>query len=365
MAILKNNTTIAGLNAYGYPFNSGPYLYGFGLNSLNATCKNGNVCGTFIGSETGTRINSAARVIAIGNSSIGRATLSGKTGISDLVMIGSYSMGEFDCGSGFNTSVGVGFGVFRTSLDTPSCNVAIGFRSMYNLSQPTRNVMIGSYTGYSTAGNLDVSIGRDAGRELSSGSFNLFIGDRAGCGIGGFSSNNTAIGKSAAGVVGLHYGIISIGSYSSTTAYYDHHTSFGNSNTTYNLVGANKWTIASDRYDKTDIQDLPDNLGLNFIRKLKPVKFKFDIRDRYVKKCGFEFGQKDGTLANEKESYGFLAQDIEESINELGSKFDAVSYDDFSDSYRLRTTDLISPVIKSLKQTLDRLEIIENKLKDE
>jgi hypothetical protein len=364
VARILNNTEFFCLNAFGYPFSSGPYTYGFGYNSLSQSCKNGSVCGIFIGANSGRRTNTAIRVIAIGNDAIGRAPLSGKTGISDLVVIGSCVMSEFDCGSGFNTSVGIGFEVFKSSVDTPSFNVAIGHRSMCNIVQPSKNVMIGYYTGKYMNGTDNVAIGTFSGETFTSASRNLFIGFRAGQYMGGDSFGNVIIGYRAGDLVGLNNGIISIGHCSTTNPYSYFHTSFGNSYTTFNKVGASAWSIASDRYDKTDISDLPDNLGLNFIRKLKPVKFKLDPRDRYVNKCGFEFGQRDHTLANEKESYGFLAQEIEESIAELGARFDAVSCNEFTDSYRLRTTDLIAPTIKSLKQTLDRLEIIENKLKD-
>jgi hypothetical protein len=361
MAILKNNTTIADLNAYGYPNNfSGSYLYGLGYTSLNATCKNGNVRGIFIGSCSGTRINCANDVVAIGSRVIGRASASGKTGICQSVFIGSYSMSEFDCDQSFTNSVGVGFEVFKCSQDSPSFNVAIGFRSMYNILQPSKNVMVGSYTGRNLVSTCNVVLGTRAGEDLENGFQNLFIGFKAGQYMRN-SFRNVIIGY-CAGNVGYHVGIIAIGSNAYTSGYANYHTSFGNSSTSSNRVGASGWTIASDRYDKTDIVDLPDDLGLNFIRKLKPVKFKLDPRDRYIKKCGFEWGQRDHTLKNEKESYGFLAQDIEMSINELGSRFDAVSHNEFEDTYRINTTDLISPVIKSLKQTLDRLEIIENKL---
>jgi hypothetical protein len=363
VARLLNNTEFACLNAFGYPFSSGSYTYGFGCNALVTSCKNGAVCGIFIGGNSGRNINSASRVIAIGNNAIGRSTASNKTGLTDLVMIGAEAMVCFNCSSSFTTSVGIGFEVFKSSIDTPSCNVAIGFRSMYSLGQPTREVSIGSYSGRTLAGSRNVIIGHCAGESLEDGELNLFIGHIASRNIPGSSSRNVMIGYCAGYLSYAHCGIISIG-HGSTTSAYDFHTSFGNSSTTFNKVGAKSWTVLSDRYDKTDILDLPDDLGLNFIRKLKPVKYKLDPRDRYVQNCGFEFGQKDHTLANEKESYGFLAQDIEESINELGSRFDAVSRDEFTDSYRLTTSDLIAPVIKSLKQTLDRLEIIENKLKD-
>lgn len=364
MAILLNNSTFNGVHAFGFNYAyNGAYLYGLGVTSLANTCKNGsNVNGVFIGVNSGIDICLAKNVIAIGANVLSRK-VSNKTGLCNVVAIGSYAMSEFDTNSGFCNSVGIGYGVFKCSYDAPNFNVAVGYKSMNDIGYSIRNVMIGNKTGISIKGSCNVAIGYCAGFSMYNNLRDLFIGYKAGQYIGGNSFDNIAIGYCAGPVVGVHYGVISIGCGSTTQAYYNYHTSFGNTNTSCNWVGASKWNLASDRYDKTEIVNLPDNLGLNFIRKLKPVKFKYDYRDRYVKKCGYEFGQKDGTLSNKQESYGFLAQEMKSSLVELGEEFDAISFDELNDAYRLRNDDLISPIIKSLKQTLDRLEIIENKIK--
>jgi hypothetical protein len=365
MAILLNNSTFNCVSAFGFNYaTSGEYLYGLGVSSLADTCKNGSaVNGVFIGVNSGIDICCAKNVIAIGANVLSRK-VSNKGGLCNVVAIGAYAMSEFNSGSGFCNSVGIGYRVFRCSVDIPNFNVAVGYRSMDNIGYNDKNVMIGNKTGISiNGGSCNVAIGYCAGFSMYNNQKDLFIGYKAGQYISGNSMYNIIIGYCAGPIVGVHYGVISIGCESTTQAYYNYHTSFGNSNTTCNWVGATRWNLASDRYDKTEIVDLPDNLGLNFIRKLKPVKFKYDYRDRYVKKCGYEFGQKDGTLSNKQESYGFLAQEMKVSLVELGEKFDAISFDEFNDSYRLKNDDLIAPIIKSLKQTLDRLEIIENKIK--
>ena len=122
------------------------------------------------------------------------------------------------------------------------------------------------------------------------------------------------------------------------------------------------WSNVSDSRDKAEIETLSSNLGFNLIRKLRPVKYKNDHRDTYVKKCGFEYGQKDGTLASEKEHYGLIAQELHQALTELDAKFDALGHDENKDAYRLTYTELIAPVIKSIQELDERLKIVETKL---
>ena len=120
------------------------------------------------------------------------------------------------------------------------------------------------------------------------------------------------------------------------------------------------WTYCSDFNEKTNIQTLSYNFGLPFIKKLRPVKFNWDIREKYVKKCGFEFGQKDGTLVEDRENYGFIAQEIETAINELNLRFDELTKD--NKRYKLASTGLIAPIVKSIQQLSVKLDAIKERL---
>jgi hypothetical protein len=122
------------------------------------------------------------------------------------------------------------------------------------------------------------------------------------------------------------------------------------------------WSNVSDSRDKTNIENLPNNLGLNFIRKLRPVTFKFDYRMEYMYKCGFEFGVKDGTLKKTETNYGFLAQQIEETAKELNVKFDGITYNSHSDIYRIKNLELLSPIVKAIQELNNELDIIEQQI---
>ena len=79
-------------------------------------------------------------------------------------------------------------------------------------------------------------------------------------------------------------------------------------------------------------------------------------------KCSYEYGEKDGTLAGEKEHYGVIAQDLKAALVELGERFDGLGHDEKRDSYRLTYEELIAPIIKALQELDERLTEVENKM---
>jgi hypothetical protein len=120
--------------------------------------------------------------------------------------------------------------------------------------------------------------------------------------------------------------------------------------------------VVSDCRDKTNIKSLPDNLGLNLIKKLRPVSFNWDNRETYVRECKYEYGQKDGTLAGTKKSYGLIAQELKQALQELNVEFDALGHDDTKDAYRLTYEELIAPIISAVQELDKRVEALEAKV---
>lgn len=219
-------------------------------------------------------------------------------------------------------------------------------------------VSIGNITVCGCSGNKQrqTEIGYGAG--ISNGSnFTVAVGFKAGL-CGGYKGNNIG---SRAGYFGTNLITTQIGYYAYDGNYQSCRFVIGKSghNYAYTYVG---WSNVSDSRDKTNITELPDNLGLNFIRKLRPVSFKFDYRRDYMYECGFEYGQKDGTLKKNGTNYGFLAQQIEDVAKELNVKFDGVSYDEFQDKYTLKTLELLSPIVKSIQELNNELDLIEQQI---
>jgi hypothetical protein len=336
MANLRNST-VNGLNLC----SNALYNTAFGSGSLkNNTAGSG--CNTGIGSG---------------------ALYSNTTGIKNTAIgISSLFGGSYSCRTGLGVDA-VGNGNWITSINggntygTTQGNVNIGFKS--GKRSYSNSVTIGWYAGqyvcnrsvsigYCTiAGNDDtVVIGSLAGCANNTvGKCSVLVGYRAGVNIGG-AYNNILVGYGASQQYG--YGI-------------DNQSVLGTKdNNVYNCVYTG-WTDVSDYRDKTNHQPL-NNLGLNFLRKLNPVKYKWDLRQKYEDKCGYEYGIKDGTLKQDDTNYGFLAQEVEFAAKSLGENFDAVTHDTFIDQYSLNYLNLIATLTKALQEINDDLDLIETQL---
>jgi hypothetical protein len=236
-------------------------------------------------------------------------------------------------------SVGIGAGALRTG--TNSSSVGIGTLAICNSGNKTTMTAIGNGAGFTNTGANTV-----------------FVGDLAGGSAGGGGS--VAVGA-CAGRFGTNTNTTQIGFYAYDGNYNSNRFVIGKYGHTSAYIYV-AWSNVSDSRDKSDVDNLPNNLGLNFIRKLRPVSFKFDFRREYMYKCGCEFGEKDGTLKRTETNYGFLAQQIEESAQELNVKFDGVSYDEYNDGYTLKTLELLSPIVKAIQELNNELDIIEQKI---
>jgi hypothetical protein len=280
--------------------------------ALALLCNTTGTCNTAIGYSTG-------RCMATGNS---------------LTAIGAYAA---QCTTGnCNTAVGAKSGY---GLTTGTCNVLIGRSSGGQLSGGSCNVAVGYKALRTATSSNNVAIGTLSAPDLTTGACNIFVGCYNGVSI---STTN------------FHIGIGHNGGPSKTTG----HTAWGNSSITYNGI-ASKWTNISDCRDKTNIEDLDEKLGLDFIRSLDTVSFNWDNRENYVQKCGFEYGQKDGTLSSPKKSYGFIAQQMKEVLDNLNTNFDALKYNEDKDAYRITYDHMIAPLVKAIQQTIQRLETLE------
>lgn len=125
-----------------------------------------------------------------------------------------------------------------------------------------------------------------------------------------------------------------------------------------------KWSYLSDCRDKTNVQPLDYKLGLPLMKKLNPISFKWDLRSSYVKKCEYEFGTKDGSLKRDHLQVGILAQDLEQSLNELNVRFDALKYVEDTDKYSVNESAFVSSLVKSIQQLSDRMDNIKNRIEN-
>ena len=292
-------------------------------------------------------------------------------------LAGQYVTGSFEGGGNNNTAAG--FGALQGNNTNPSTaytSIAVGFRAFNCAETLGLNVVIGSLAfecGYGGGTNKNTIIGASAGR-CSTGYSNVILGVEAGCilpnqknTIIGHRANKTYGGKCnviigrCAGYANMYGNVIIIGTDVSVTA--TDHIVWGNSNNNvYNCVWGG-WSYFSDARDKTDIEPLTCDTGIKFIKKLRPVSFNFDNRKNYVDKCNFVYGQKDGTLAVEKKEYGFIAQELEQALEELNiTDFSGLKYNEDKDAYRLAYTSLLAPLTKAIQELDERTQALKLKI---
>ena len=127
-------------------------------------------------------------------------------------------------------------------------------------------------------------MGKHAGEYNTSGSNNLFLG------------NDTGISGSPGGQITTASNAIFLGD--------------------ENISAANiqvDWTVASDQRDKTDFTAL--DLGLDFVKGLAPVTYKWDKRSKYGDKTAADYDlnaqSPDGTHKEDWLDIGFKAQEVQ------------------------------------------------------
>ena len=113
----------------------------------------------------------------------------------------------------------------------------------------------------------------------------------------------------------------------------------------------NKPNVSSDRRLKESFEDV--DLGLGFILDLKPTSFRF-------KKTGND--KKDN-----KHEFGFIAQEVEKSMNKYGKDIDKYSLlsVDGDGYYAMEHEQLIAPLVKSVQDLYKEVRKENKKLKQE
>jgi len=211
-----------------------------------------------------------SNVSGSGNVAMGRGALLGNVCSTGNTAIGfqaltngdaNYNTAIGSCAINSNVSgsdlVGVGVQALFSNL-TGIQNIGIGRNSLYTNTSGSQNISVGSYSlAANTSGTGNSIIGHNAFCDNLTGSYNSALGFNALQGITAYC-NTTGIGFAAV-VTG------------------NDQVQLGNSSTTTYAYGAVQ--NRSDLRDKADIRDT--ELGLDFIKSLRPVDFKWDYREDY------------------------------------------------------------------------------------
>lgn len=334
--------------------------------------------------------------------------------------VNNQRFGRGNCSLDSNTAFGNGTLV---SITTGVCNTGFGFANLATRTTGGRNTSFGPSAGRYGNGSYNTTLGRLAGTTRGNNSYGTHVGAESGtcagassvtighlagiqaeyysvsighcagrvaaagnvsigwCALATSTSQyTTAVGARAASLnttgdsstIAGHYSGRFTGNATNNTLvgfYAYQHNGYGVADQAVLGRGQNNvcncvwraWKCVSDFRDKTNIKPLT-NLGLNFIRKLNPIKYKWDSREEYAEQCGFEYGVKDGTLKQDKTHYGFLAQEVDFASRSAGEKFEGVTHDTFRDKYSLSQLELVASLTKALQEINDDLDLIQTKI---
>lgn len=211
-----------------------------------------------------------------------------------------------------NTFIGAISGAALTSGNN---NTALGTNTLSSVATTDGNTGVGAGAGVLTTGSQNTFLGNIAGLGATTGSNNLVLGYQAGNGT--FNLFNLVTESNR----------VIVGDTRITNAY-------------VNVP----WTIVSDARDKTDIQDI--SYGLDFVSKLKPVKFKRDDRSRY------EDGVSDGTKKDAQFTHGFLSQDVIDAEKSSGATDETlfIADNESPDNLKLKESALIPALVKAIQE---------------
>jgi hypothetical protein len=285
---------------------------------------------TFIGQDAGFSITDGYNNVAIGYAALSSSNVSAHDNVSIGYQSAALAPGNY------NVCIGTYAGIFLDYAGggtTASQNVFIGYYAGYG--------GIISST-YSNRGTNNVCIGTNAGRNLTTGSNNTFVGTVTSATLTSTGSNVTLIGYTA----------------NPTAATTSNQFVLGSGIT--NLKCATTTiTTTSDVRDKTNIIDLP--LGLDFLNKTRPVKFTWAMRPAFDS-SGNEIEDLDCINRNGKVEAGFIAQELDEVQNETNTEWLNLVFKENPDRLEATAGKLLPIMVKAIQELSEKIDSLTQKL---
>jgi len=267
--------------------------YALNAQSFSSTT---NAFNTAVGNEAGLRVTTGIRNTLLGasagdaitdadeNEAIGYSALSANVLGSGSVAVGSFALSSQNPASAvtmYNVAVGNGAGA---GLTTGTTNSFLGGLCGDGTNDGTANTAMGYSALSANCGDGNTAIGASAGA-IVTGDFNTLVGEAAGNAVSS-GGNNLLLGTSA-GRTGSPGGNIT--SHSNRICLGDSSISEANIKV--------DWTVSSDARDKTDFTAL--DLGLDFVKALAPVTYKWDERSKYIDKTDVTTYDDNGNVDHE------------------------------------------------------------------
>jgi len=402
---LKNNTTGTNNTAtglYALTYNTtGSYNTSNGYYALydNHSGSHNTASGTFAlrynnGGSNNIAIGHAAmyyNTTGHSNVAVGTRALTRNTGRSNLVAIGDSAL--------YNN------GMDATATFHSLFNTAVGSKALYSNTTGYNNTSHGSQTLYSnTNGYSNTACGYKTLYGNTTGDFNTGLGYHTlignvnggmntASGTNAMASNTSGSCNTAQGMYALFYN--TTGNYNtavgynagpSSTSYNDlintsafgfnarvtasNTIQIGNSSITQ-IGGYTSWSNLSDGRFKTQVKsDVP---GLDFIMKLRPVTFNWDLHtlEDFHRNGGREDVKPEfmETAMAEKEKKvhtGFIAQEVEKAAADCGYDFSAIITPTTPKStYHLSYAEFVVPLVKALQEQQKQIEEQKQEMKNQ
>lgn len=323
------------------------------------------------------------------------------------------SLGAYTLPANFgNNNIAIGWAALEAQ--SVGSNIAIGHTTMNANVSGSLNTAVGSAALFSNkSGNQNVAVGLETLHNLNAGDNNTAVGTYALASALGKSTNNTAIGRGALLVLANGDGNTAVGSGALNTLRNFHNCTglglsasvsgnnqvqLGNSETTTYAYGAVQ--SRSDRRDKADIRDTI--LGLSFITRLRPVDFRWDMRDDYRasppdhaaesgigtrrpsgdaidiraprvrdgsagRTLGAELRNvsRDGSKKRTRYHHGLVAQEVRDVIAQTGLDFGGLqdhTLNGGDDVLSLGYEELIAPMIKAIQELNIEVEALKTEI---
>ena len=291
---------------------------------------------------------------AHGNTGVGARCLTSNTSGSSNNGFGYFCMDDLTTG---DDNVGMGTSAARY-LTTGGGNSCFGNQAGQDLTTGDTNTLIGRRTGQNiTTADNNTAVGVDAMEDATTAHTNTCVGSNAGANLTS-GSNNLLLGY-AAGKAGSPGG-------QRTT--HSNRIGLGDGNIqTFSCQVA--LSVASDERDKTDFTAL--DLGLDFVKQMKPYTYKWDKRHKYVdwdKNPDTDLNSitHDGTHKEDWLDIGFKAQDIEVLEKAAGYDKDnktnlAIELSDDGKAYSMKYEKLVPILVKAIQELEAKVAALESK----
>ena len=216
-------------------------------------------------------------------------------------------------------------------------------------------------------GNFALSANTSGQNNASIGSVSLILNttgsNNTGLGFGALYSsvsvsNNTAVGYNALSANTLYSNCSGLGAASAITA--SNQVQLGDSATTTYVYGTVQ--NRSDLRDKAEVRDTV--LGLDFINELRPVDYKWDMREDYKIDPLDQISNltHDGTHIRSRFHHGLIAQEVQDVIEASGVDFGGFQDHSVSggeDVLSIGYDELIAPMIKAIQELTARINVLE------